>query len=82
MKKEIKIITGITVGFILLIPIAFYLFFSYLVWIFNDPFDLFPDNKPPIETPFERLPAYQECVKSGGVPIRSGWNGEVKRCDK
>jgi len=83
MKK--KLIIGIVAGIVLLVLatiFAGYLFFAYLMWLFNDPFDLFLDNPQFVQTPFEKLPTYQECVKNGGIPIRSGWSGEVKRCDK
>jgi len=72
-------IIGVIIGVILVILIIFfvgYLFFAYVRWIFSDPFNFISGQS------FEELPTYQECVKNGGVPIRSEWNGDVKRCDK
>ena len=73
------------IGFISLIPAIFlvgYAFLGFLDWIFNDPFDWLADSSVPKMTDFEKLSEYQECVKNGGVPIRSGWTQRVKRCEK
>ncbi len=74
-------IISIILGFVFCVVIIFslYAFFGFLNWIFNDPFDWFPDYIP---NEYKEPNDFQRCRDSGGFPIKNNWNGDLKNCVK
>ena len=82
MEKETVITIGITlgsmIGGVVAVGFGIYAFIGFLSWIFNDPFNWVQDT--PITQYVEPLD-FQLCRDSGGIPVKSGWTGNLKRCD-
>ena len=81
MKENIKetIVTiGIIIGGVVGTGLAIYVFIGFLNWLFSDPFNWIdtPNSSSYVE-PID----FQICRDSGGIPIKSGWTGELKRCE-
>jgi len=76
MKETITIISTAISGIVAVTFIA-YALVGYVSWIVLDPFDWVST---PISTYVEPL-EFQICRDKGGIPIRSAWDGRVKRCD-
>ncbi len=55
-----------------------YLFIGFLDWIWSDPLNLV--SPPPTVQQYES-PDIQLCRDKGGLPIKSAWDGRLKRCD-
>lgn len=66
---------------LLIVIILFYAFFGFLSWLFEDPFHWIQDSEPKKPIIFNEEKAVQVCIDTGGVPIKSGWTGLLKRCD-
>ena len=81
MKENFKtagIIVVSVVGIIVGIGFALYSFVGFLNWLFSDPFDWIEEQTPNI---YQEPTDFQLCRNSGGIPVKSSWNGELKRCD-
>jgi hypothetical protein len=76
--KEITITIGIIIGGIIGVGLGVYAFLGFLSWLFSDPFNWIPNE--PIK-PYVEPIDFQICRDSGGYPVRSGWNGELKKCN-
>jgi len=76
MKETITIISIAISGIVAFIFIA-YVLVGFMSWITSDPFDWVSI---PISTYVEPI-EFQICRDKGGIPIRSAWDGRVKRCD-
>ena len=77
MKTIALTITAI-MGGILGIGFGVYAFLGFVSWLLSDPFDWIEDT-PKYE--YVEPKEFQLCREKGGIPIRSAWNGELKRCD-
>ena len=73
MKETIRIISIVTSGVIAFMFIG-YALVGFISWIASDPFNW-------VSTTYVEPTEYQICRDNGGIPIRSAWDGRVKRCD-
>ena len=81
MKTIIYISAGV-MGAAVVVPFVVYIWFGFMTWLLMDPFNWIQTPPTPKVERFEDRTDFKLCADSGGVPIRSGWTGAVKRCDK
>lgn len=67
------------VGTVVGLGMGIYAFIGFTDWLFRDPFNWVSDT--PTYT-YQEPKDFQLCRDSGGIPIRSAWDGRLKRCDK
>lgn len=80
MKDDTKMAIIVSVLFIVGIPSViffFYLFFGFLDWIGDDPLNII---NPILPVPVEETEPWKKCLADGGIPIKSGWNSQLKHC--
>ena len=75
--KQIIALLLIGIWGIIAFIFATYALIGFMSWITLDPFDWVSAPKSSYEEPIE----FQICRDKGGLPIRSAWDGRVKRCD-
>lgn len=77
MKEDLKQV-AIIVGCIMVFLLLTVSFGYFLSWIFTDPFKIIPDAEPYVNKVWEEQSII--CKNKGGIPIQSGWNGQIKEC--
>ncbi len=79
--RETFIFGGIIVGILSAVVAMFfigYAFVAFFTWIASDPFNWINHPKPML---YVEPADFQLCRDKGGIPVKSGWTGNLKRCD-
>ena len=65
-------------SFVLLLCV---LFGYFIFWIAQDPFNIIPEEQKTLNTVDVRWNEQKKiCEDKGGIPIQSGWDGQIKEC--